>query len=501
MADLDDDDDPPIPPPSHHGSHSPMLSAHNSDSDSDNDTTLSFHHLIHPTTTSSALPRRGTKDFESHGTDFQASVLESSRQAMHDALSVGRVHSSRGSLVGFFDVRAEGNSEDKGLKGNRERRLVVIEKPSGQHIRTMGKADHRGKLWLLPEEVVYLVERGSLEVRYRGPATTTTIKGSAGGGGAGGEQEMGEREGEGNEEKRAEEVNGWDDVSMSLQACYAWFMGRDGLSLERYAVFAGLRRSGYIVLRAPGWYEDDDHDDGQLVSAMALPQDRGQRGTEQETWNIWQWLYKRLLERKPQDPPPSGPLVGPGLYRSYSIFTPLYCPRIRAYERVGDIYRLLHLIPSHDPTRPYHSTTTPASSHPSISSPFPLRPHFHIYKPTPQFRKSAPGPPDFHICVLNAREDSFPTLSELDELLQSVPYAPPPDTEHRSYQRLKHGYRNVVLAVVDQGVVSYMRVADAGFGRERMYEKVGRPGGQGKRGGGGFGAARGKRGGRRGKGR
>jgi len=70
--------------------------------------------------------------------------------------------------------------------------------------------------------------------------------------------------------------------------------------------------------------------------------------------------------------------------------------------------------------------------------------------------------------------------------------------EKQVYQRLRHGYRNVILAVVDQGVVSYLRVADAGFGQERIYERFGKGGG-GKRGG--KGGGRGGRGRGRGRGR
>ena len=41
------------------------------------------------------------------------------------------------------------------------------------------------------------------------------------------------------------------------------------------------------------------------------------------------------------------------------------------------------------------------------------------------------------------------------------------------YSRIKHGSRNVVLAIVDEGVVSYMRVADAAeaFEGERKRER------------------------------
>lgn len=51
------------------------------------------------------------------------------------------------------------------------------------------------------------------------------------------------------------------------------------------------------------------------------------------------------------------------------------------------------------------------------------------------------------------------------------------------YMRLRYGYRNVILAVVDHGVVSYLRVGDAAFGKEKLYKQKGPQ--RGKKGGGG----------------
>lgn len=51
------------------------------------------------------------------------------------------------------------------------------------------------------------------------------------------------------------------------------------------------------------------------------------------------------------------------------------------------------------------------------------------------------------------------------------------------YMRLRHGWRNVILAVVDQGVVSYLRIGEAGFAGEKLYEQKGMAGGSVKKGG------------------
>ena len=75
--------------------------------------------------------------------------------------------------------------------------------------------------------------------------------------------------------------------------------------------------------------------------------------------------------------------------------------------------------------------------------------------------------------------------------MEGVPYDPPKE-DGSLYQKLKQGYKSVILAIVDQGVVSYLRFADAAFGQEKLYERKGRPSG-GKRGGrGGRGRGRGR---------
>ena len=81
-------------------------------------------------------------------------------------------------------------------------------------------------------------------------------------------------------------------------------------------------------------------------------------------------------------------------------------------------------------------------------------------------------------------QTTIPTLSQLGALLESTPLDPPrgEKMDRMLYMRLRHGYRNVILAVVDQGVVSYLRVGDAAFGSEKIYKEKGFQGG--KRGGG-----------------
>ena len=41
------------------------------------------------------------------------------------------------------------------------------------------------------------------------------------------------------------------------------------------------------------------------------------------------------------------------------------------------------------------------------------------------------------------------------------------------YQRLRHGQKHVILAIVNQGIISYLRVADSDFGQELLYLQQG----------------------------
>ncbi|KAI9828152.1 MAG: tRNA-splicing endonuclease subunit sen54 [Thelocarpon impressellum] len=290
------------------------------------------------------IPRRGEKDFEPHGTSHQDSLLAASRNAMHHALSSTRVHIPKTHLVGHWHADVS---------------QCAIPKPNGPHFKTLGKGHRDGSMWLLPEEMLYLLERGALDVRWGG----------------------------------GEEAEG---VPMSLQGAYAVCIG------------------------------------DEMQNKIGL-----------ERWNVYAALKRRL-------------------HRSYN-----------------DIYRRLFVIPHYDPTLPSERAAT---SH-NTSSPF--RVAFDVWKPRPAFRKSAPETPDYRIAVVSARDTPLPSLAQLSALLESTPYCPPPaDMKTKPFQRLKHGYRNVLLAVVDQGVVSYLRLSEVGFGLEKMHERASaRPQKGGKRGG------------------
>ncbi|MDI1486545.1 MAG: tRNA-splicing endonuclease subunit sen54 [Ramalina farinacea] len=339
------------------------------------------------------IPKRGEKDFEHHGTRSQEEVLNASRQAMHDVLAPPRIHKSH-PLTGYFDPDNGGD--------------CVIEEPKGAFLATMGRSDAHNRTYLLPEECLYLVERGTLNLQWR----TDRLR----------------------------------DTPVSLQTAYAYLIGNQGLTLERYVVYAGLKRLGYIVQRSATWYPEDR--DKMLRQQPPAP-------SPTPPPSLYSRMSALLFPPRPPPPPPPplGPLIQPGLYRSY---TPIYAS-------------LGKMIPFHDPR--LRGSTSSEQHHPV------LRPSFNVYKPsTTHFRKASPPAPHFRICVLNARDDPFPSCEQLDGLLACMPYEPPPEgSEGKTYQRVRHGYRSVVLAVVDAGVVSYVRVGESGMGCEPVWDRDVRP--------------------------
>lgn len=299
------------------------------------------------------------------------------------------------------------------------------------------------RMWLLPEEVIYLLERGSLDVRW--PS-----------------------------ENDDDDPNG---LPMSQQGAYAMFLGdeanHDGaLTFERYSVYANLKRSGYTVMRAPSWDSPGLEPDVDCYAKIPNMPPRAWLAGLLKYYTSW-WDVLTATDGHVHDHERRhGPLVRPGLYRSYA-----------------EIYRRLALIPYHDPAARFGPDDSESATDPNF------RITYHVWKPgSTTFKKSAPGIPDFRIAVVNARENAVPTLQEIGALFDTVPYKPPPDNA-QLYQKLKHGYKSVILAVVDQGVVSYLRLSDAAFGREKLYERKGQ-GPASKRGG-----RRGGRGGRGGRGR
>ncbi|RCI11391.1 hypothetical protein L249_7129 [Ophiocordyceps polyrhachis-furcata BCC 54312] len=427
-----------------------------------------FASMLNKKNVSSKSIRKGEKDFESHGTRSQEDTLEASRQALENVLAYTRTHRPDSWVRGwYFPDWWSDKSSDDGRDPFLRHRVVVVEHERGGWMKDIGRTatgTNRdepgiGRLWLLPEEALYLVERGTLDLWWPDLPLSELLP---------------------NDKQAAVEarerfvIDNFDvGLPLTLEAAYALLVGYDDepgrTSLPKFQVYSHLKRAGFRILRAP--------------SAQALPATTTDVCARPTPPSLWQWLVS-LFGRNADARPKLrtvGPLVTPGLYRTYT-----------------DIYRQLELVPRHRPNAAMQEQQQQQQQH-GTPPQEPFRVHFHVWKSGGlPFSKKKPPPPDFRIAVTDTAGSGLPTLSQLDALFGSVPPDRPGENMQgpgRLYQRIRHGYRNVIVAVVDWGLVNFMRFGEAAFGEEKLFERFdGR--GQNSRGG-----RRGGRGGGRGRGR
>ncbi|NXH15924.1 SEN54 endonuclease, partial [Bucco capensis] len=132
----------------------------------------------------------GQKDFIPDGSAEQEEKLRLCQEEQWELLSEERVE-RLGNLV---------KAEWKPGEG-----IVELKSPAGKFWHTMGFTKH-GKQCLLPEEALYLLECGSVQLIYR-------------------------------------------DAPMSIQEAYEILISQYAISLPHYQVFSHLKQLGYIVLR------------------------------------------------------------------------------------------------------------------------------------------------------------------------------------------------------------------------------------------------------------
>jgi len=115
-----------------------------------------------------------------------------------------------------------------------------------------------------------------------------------------------------------------------LQAAYAMFVGKakEGwLSLEKFTVYQGLKRAGYVLFRA----EDNWHNVPVHMESAA-----GGKSMMQSLWALWDKTFEES-EKKIRQRQATGPLVTPGLYRNYSTSNNMYFYQVQELT-LGRIY-------------------------------------------------------------------------------------------------------------------------------------------------------------------
>ncbi|KAL0961228.1 hypothetical protein HGRIS_006194 [Hohenbuehelia grisea] len=398
------------------------------------------------------IPRRGEKEFEpaaGGGSGLQLHVLDRARLAMFNALKATRTTSSKAiSYAVWYPELARAH----------------ITLARGIHFTAMGHSAQRPapegeklykRLELLPEEAIYLIERGSLFCWKATEGVSFT-----------------------NEHKSPEDVGG---SPMSVQQAYSEMTGTEDLTLEKFQVYAYLRRLGYVVTRA-------------VPPTSDYPSAAPFRNINSKPLSLWDRIFGRILG-----------FCGRMTSR-IDWWKPLCLSNWRlARQGYSYIYNSLRLIPSgYD--RPLHSFAT-------NSAPSPYQVFYNLYKPVTAFKKSSPPEPDFSVVVINARTTPMPTLFEISSLFDEMPELPipmprqrqlantpqikstpappqppkstfgrvfswifsrgsqtaPPIRRPNPFMVLKAGKKIVVIAVVDSGNISFFRFGQGAFDEWPMF--------------------------------
>ncbi|KAL0058373.1 tRNA-splicing endonuclease subunit sen54 [Marasmius tenuissimus] len=402
------------------------------------------------------IPKRGEKEFEPSaegGSNLQQFILNRSRNAMFDALRAVRSTSQKSLCYGVYHP---------------ELCRVSVPITRGQVISTIGHSAPRPtvlpdgttkiqkRLELLPEEAIYLIERGSMfcwkdSVIVYGASNTDS------------------------KENPFEVIEG---APMTVQQAFTELIGKEGLTLEKYqaglAVYSYLKRLGYSVTRTVP--PNEHYPTAEPFPSLKLPAPPPLVPTVMQRIrdvfsiipNCITSIINRVLGRK-----------------RFTWWRPLRFGRwICGTVRYGELFKALRIIPAGHSV-PLYTPPEPVNRSAQES---PYKFFYNVYKPPTAFKKSAPGPPDYQIAVVDARTTPMPTLHELTALYDISPEWPvpmpkyrrppppprpgqPPLPERRGpnpFAALRAGKKTVVIAVVDAGNVGFFRFAQGEWGEWPM---------------------------------
>lgn len=374
-----------------------------------------------------ALPKRGEKEFGPDGTEIQVDNLKNAREAMYRALEIPRGHYVKNKLEAIWCS---------------ERMESVVLAAKGPYFKDLGRQTNVGRrqiIWLNHLETVYLVERGSMSIYLDNGIVKQYLS----------------------EEIQVVEFELL--FPMSLQHLYT--VALDSTAMDKYLVFAYLKRQGYLIMehiqRTPS-----------LSQQLAQIENLGLLGPCAAYFKSF--LQTRLLGNHSS--------LG---FQNKHVFGYLL------------VYRALNVVPSYSS---YESVSYPEISHYKI--------HFNVWKPQPNFSKKSPPLPDFHITVTNAKHTNFPSLADIQHLHNSLNHIITEEIAHEPvhvkqtsnknhsikklekaqraqerlanmsketrqnilYQKarqnmLKQGStgRSIVLAVIDDGVISFISLLETDF--------------------------------------
>ncbi|CAI2186236.1 11884_t:CDS:2 [Funneliformis geosporum] len=344
------------------------------------------------------IPKRGSKDFEPDGSEIQRDTLSNSLNALQKTLSEERNVSSRQLCKAIWHPAPISKA------------MITVSK--GSHFHNMGHAIE-GNMWLYPEECLFLMDRCSLSTQCH-------------------------------------------DVEMSIQHAYCEMI--DGwLTLEKYQVYAYLKRIGFTVLRTKSSQSTQSSSSIVSTSSLYSHLQSTSRPPSHKNSTSYQllpqqlqlpWVLNRIISF----------IISPFIYFTNSLISSVSSTSIstndntmnqrakilvesgecKTYEQV---YKKLQIIESSSITLHYNST---------VEDDYNI--DFLVYKESApgKFKKKNPGQPLFHVVVASAETQKPPSPSTLYNLFTSS-------------QISSSVIKSIIFAIVDGSNISFLEYNDISF--------------------------------------
>lgn len=412
------------------------------------------------------IPKRGEKDFEPTGFGGQSKLLERSREAMFQAVSGERRVGSRSLVRATWDANTC-RARLLDVQGKIFETVGVIRR---EQVKDEATGKVASKAWneLLPEEALFLAERGSLQIYERAHDDAEAM------------------------------------VPMSLQQAFAALMQppvgeraeEEPLTREAYLIYAYLKRLGYVVQRASivdavraapisasalakknsgcvpfdgkakadGIIADPDRPiklvtilDIFLYIPRRVMQLAGDAASAVARWlhKLWQNTVAKVIasvsaatrkalgggaaSRANVGSLGLGLGLGAGQHDGRRFLGEKGAVKWDSYDAV---FTSMQIVPSgHDFWLPSDSSPTSTSKvqqdatltappHASIQQTIGsearpnnehLKPFYYAWRPATLYRKSHPPPPEFRIVILNARTTPVPSVWQFESIFAQIP--------------------------------------------------------------------------------
>lgn len=397
-----------------------------------------------------SLPRRGDKEYEPDGSNIQEVQLSKAKDIMFDTLR----NSIRGSVI---------KSKVKAYY-NIDKHKAYVPHPKGSFLQTMGWADSNGVFWLDFHELVYLSERGTV-TPYWGSDDSNDDDGNL-------------------------------DIPLSIEDLYLLFKSQE--DYDNFLVYSQLKRLGFIVLL--------EKDNRYHATSFFPPVSEHTSMMTAIGSNIRSSISSVFVLNKAL-------FSGTFLYSKWNYILRRFTTNDQLYNSIGSLIPTQTVPKSDTELREYNGIL-------NGNPPSNLKIVFKLWKPQVNFKKKSPALPDYQIVVYNKnnKNQQFPSYLSLKNIFSKLDYkfdflqeidddfwdkntftngvprleyltsigrnldkknskgkksgqvsSTPFNNKKKKpkgrskLSAIKQGYRSFLLAVVDNGLVSFIRISETEF--------------------------------------